>query len=114
MEEERDIPPILRAHFTEEEEKKVTEKIIKKVGLKPMRAVFPSVLYALKQWAKPAFVDKFLQEIPAPAMHLINKYYIPDFETNIRPKRDAPLLSSEPKLSRKGCFGLSFCFPCIL
>jgi hypothetical protein len=113
MEEERDIPPMLRAHFTEEEEKKVTQKIMQKAGIGELRAVFPSVLISLQLWGKPEYVDKILKEIPAPMMHLINKYHIPDFETNIRPKRDAPLLSCEPKLSRKGCLGLSFCFPCI-
>jgi hypothetical protein len=43
----------------------------------------------------------------------VEKYYVPDFETSIKPKRDAPFLVEEPILSRKKCFGLSFCIPCI-
>jgi hypothetical protein len=114
MEEERDIPPLARVNFTEEEEKVVTDRIMQTMGLPVLRDVFPSVLIAMNSWATPAYVDNLMKEIPGPMRHLVKNYFIPDFETSIKPKRDAPLLETKPILRRKGCCGISFCFPCIL
>jgi hemerythrin-like domain-containing protein len=114
MEEERDIPPLARENFTEADEKKVTEKILRKAGLGEMRCMFPSILSAVNEWGTPAYAEKLKQQVPPPLLYVANNYYVPDHETYIKPKRDAPLLETKPHLSRKGCFGISFCFPCIM
>jgi hypothetical protein len=114
MEEERDIPPLAKANFTEEEEKVITEKIMQSVALPALRDVFPPILIAMNSWSTPAYVDNLMNDIPGPIRYLINNYYVPDFETSVKPKRDAPLLETKPSLRRKGCCGISFCFPCIL
>lgn len=115
MEEERDIPPLARLHFTEEEEGKLVEKIGRQeASLKVLRNMFPAIMESMKEWGTPALRDDFEKKFPGLLRHLSNKYWNPDYETWVRPKRDAPLLQTEPFLTRVGCFGFSFCFPCIL
>ena len=113
-EEERDIPPLLRANFTEQEEKRVVQRILQNAGLAEMRNIFPAVKESMESWATPEYIEMFSGEIPAPLRYVASNYYEPDYETFIRPKRDAPFLDSEPRLSQKGCFGISFCFRCVL
>lgn len=112
-EEERDIPPLAKQHFTASEEMKIINKIVRRSPPSDVRKFFPPLLFAVSEWATPEYYDEFRKEIPGPVLHVMEKYYVPDFDTNIKPKRDAPFLMEEPILSRRKCFGLSFCFPCI-
>lgn len=112
MEEERDIPPIARANFTEEEEEKLIEKLSKQASPKLMRNIFPAFMEALEHWS-PAQREKIDSKMPGPIKYLAKHYFNTDYETFVRPRRDAPLLESEPVLSRKGCCGIC-CFPCII
>jgi hypothetical protein len=114
MEEERDIPPLARGHFTEADEKKVTEKILRKAGLGEMRCMRPSIMSGVNVWGTPAYTEKIPQQIPPPLLYVANNYFVPDHQTCIKPKRDAPLLETKPHSSRKACFGISLCFPCII
>ncbi len=115
MEEERDIPPLARQHFIEEEEEKIVEKIGKQeANLKVLRSMFPAILEAMDVWGTPAQRSKFESKFPGPLLHVAKKYWFPDYESFVRPKRDAPLLETEPLLKRVGCFGIPFCFPCII
>ena len=114
MEEERDIPPIAREHFTEEEEAKVVEKIGKEGSIKLMRNIFPAIMESIQTWGTPAQKAKIDALMPGPIKYLAAKYFNPDYETFVRPKRDAPLLEFEPVLSKKPCCGIPFCFPCIV
>ena len=115
MEEERDIPPLARLHFTEKEEEMLVESFAhKEFKLSDMRKIWPSVVYAMNDWATPAQHEKIASSMPKFFGQLAAKYWIPDYDNCIRPKRDAPFLDSEPVFQRVGCFGISFCFPCIL
>lgn len=115
MEEERDIPPLAREHFTEQDEAKIVEKIGKEeANLKVLRNLFPAIMEAMASWGTPAQREKFESNFPGPLRHLAKKYWYPDYETFVKPKRDAPFLEAEPLLQRVGCFGISFCFPCII
>jgi hemerythrin-like domain-containing protein len=113
MEEERDIPPLAKKFFTESEEKKILNKIMRRSRPSDIRKFLPSLLFSVSEWSTPEYYMEFRKEIPGPVLHVMEKYYVPDFETSIKPKRDAPFLVEEPILSRKKCFGLSFCIPCI-
>lgn len=114
MEEERDIPSLARQHFTEEEEAKIVEQIGKNSGLAGFRNVFPAIMESMDTWGTPAQRQKIEASMPGPMLKLAEKYFYPDYETFVKPKRDAPLMDSEPLLTRVGCCGFSFCFPCIL
>ena len=115
MEEERDIPPLARKHFTEDEERKLVEKIGRQeANLKLLRKVFPAVMESFNTWGTRELRDDFEKKFPGLLRHLATKYWYPDYETSVRPKRDAPFLDTEPLLTRVGCCGFSFCFPCIL
>ena len=108
-----DIPPLLRANFTKEEEEKIIEKISQRGGLVGLRIVFPSISLAMQEWTKPAFYDDFMSTIPPPVRYLLLNYFAPDYENCILPKRDAPFLSEKPNLKRVGCCKIC-CFPCII
>lgn len=115
QEEEENIPALLRAHFTEKENQAVVQKIIAKAGLSGCRFEVPAILYAMEDWATPAFRQGFIESIPAPIRHLVFKYYIPDYQNSVVPMRDAPLLKGgKPPLKKVGCFGLPFCFACVV
>lgn len=105
---------MLRAHFTSDEEDKIVQNIAKKGGLAETRNVFPAILESMNEWTTPKYMEKFQSKIPGPILSLTKKYYLPDYKACIKPKRDAPLADTEPIFQRVGCFGLSFCFPCII
>jgi hemerythrin-like domain-containing protein len=113
-EEEEIIPQLLRDNFTKEEESNIVDKIVKSGGLSLARNFLPMILEAMEDWATPEFYDDFMKSLPPPIRMLVINYYIPDYETAIRPLRDAPTLPTKPNLSRVGCCTISFCFPCIL
>lgn len=113
-EEEQTIPAILRENFTQEEEGKIVEKILQAGGLTMAKVFLPAVVLAIQEWATKDFYEQFLASMPPPIKHLLFKYYLPDHQTFVIPMRDAPTLDEKPKLSKVGCCGISFCFPCIL
>lgn len=113
-EEEETVPDLVRNNYTQAEEGVIVEKIIQAGGLAMTKKFLPAILMALQEWATKGFYDQFVQSIPPPIRHLLFKYYIPDYENYTIPMRDAPTMEKEPKLSRIGCCGISFCFPCIL
>jgi len=113
-EEEETFPPLLRANFTQEEDAAIVQEILKKEGLHGTRIFVPSILAAMDNWATPKFKEDFLASFPPPILHRTTKYYVPDYETFVQPKRDAPTLSSKPDVGRVPCFQLPFCFPCIV
>jgi len=113
-EEETMVPPALREHFKEEEEKELIQKILQKEGLAMCRSFLPSIMVAMNDWAKPEFKKEFLSTMPGPILHLYTKYYEPDYFTYVVPMRDAPKLEKQPALTKVGCCGIPFCFPCIL
>ena len=121
-EEERDISPLLRAHFTRKEEDETVQVILKRSGVKGMRIMLPSILLAMQQWASLDFYEEFWAGIPGPVRHLASNYFIPDYENCIAAKRDAPFWEptagnrhlQRPPLKRAKCCRISFCFPCII
>ncbi|KAL3771211.1 hypothetical protein ACHAWU_010298 [Discostella pseudostelligera] len=114
QEEEESIPALMRSHFTEEEENKTVDKILKAGGLALTKTFLPAILLSMQLWMTPESYDEFCKSLPMPIKHLTFKYYLPDFENVVIPMRDAPTLTKEPKLKKVGCFGIAFCFPCIL
>lgn len=113
-EEEEEIPALERSHFTKEEEDKIVQKIVGKAPFSELREVFPAVFESMNDIAKPAYVEEFMGNLPGPLRYMMNNYFIPDYATSIKPKRDAPLHDTKPTLARKGCCGISFCCACIL
>jgi len=112
-EEEGGVTPLIREHFTMEEEHATVEKILQKGGLTLARNFLPSIVCAMKEWASPGFNEEFKGSTPPPILHLLEKYYMPDYLSQVVPCRDAPTLDEKPTLSKVGCFGLPFCFGCI-
>ncbi len=121
-EEERDISPLLRAHFTQKENDEIVLDILKRGGVQSMRNLLPSVLVAMQQWGSLDFYEEFWGSIPGPVRHLATNYFIPDYENCIAAKRDAPFWEAtaknrhqqRPPLKRTKCCKISFCFPCII
>jgi len=114
MEEERDIPPLIRAHFTEPEYHAMVQDVAKKVSLTEVRFTVAAVVDSVRDWMTPDALQEFMNDIPSAFVHLIDKYYLPDYYHYVRPMRDAPTLATKPKLKRVGCCGIPFCFPCII
>ena len=120
--EERDIPSLLRANFTQKEEEETVQNIIKRNGMEGMRIMVPSILFAMQQWASPAFYEEFWLKIPGPMRRFVANYCIPDYENCVAAKRDAPFWqptgnnrhSKRPPLKRTKCCRIPFCFPCIV
>eukprot|EP00339_Tiarina_fusa_P002570 CAMPEP_0117002788 /NCGR_PEP_ID=MMETSP0472-20121206/4331_1 /TAXON_ID=693140 ORGANISM="Tiarina fusus, Strain LIS" /NCGR_SAMPLE_ID=MMETSP0472 /ASSEMBLY_ACC=CAM_ASM_000603 /LENGTH=297 /DNA_ID=CAMNT_0004703233 /DNA_START=73 /DNA_END=967 /DNA_ORIENTATION=+ len=101
-EEERDIPDLARKHFTEAEETAIVEKILQSYSLGDTRNTIPFLVADMRVWASPEYVEGFIGNMPGPLQGLLKDYWIPDFETSIKPKRDAPFLGTEPSLTKKG------------
>ncbi len=74
QEEEANIPAILRANFTQEEEDACIQKILKKEGTSGLRLFLPPVIMAMQEWASQEFVDQFLCSIPPPLRMLYTNY----------------------------------------
>jgi hypothetical protein len=113
-EEEESTPPVLREHCTREEETPIINKVGQAGGLGDARTLFPAIKMAMDEWCTREFCVKFMQLAPPPIRHLVVRSYIPDYETNVIPMRNAPTLSSKPDLSRVPCCGIPCCFPCIM
>lgn len=113
-EEEEIMPALLRANFTQKEEGKIIDKILQAGGLALAKKFLPAVLLAAQEWTTEEFYSGFVGSIPPPIKHLVDKYYMPDFENVVATMRDAPTLESEPKLKRVPCCGIPFCFPCLM
>lgn len=58
------------------------------------------------------FYSDFVGSIPPPIKHLVDNYYMPDFENVVMNMRDAPTLATKPNLKRVPCCRIPFCFPC--
>ncbi|KAK1736421.1 hypothetical protein QTG54_013021 [Skeletonema marinoi] len=113
-EEEETVPALLRENFTHEEEGQIVEQILQAGGLGLAKKFLPAVLLAAQEWTTDAFYADFVGSIPPPIKHLVDKYFLPDFENVVMIMRDAPTLASEPKLKRVPCCGIPFCFPCLI
>ena len=113
QEEETNIPTLLRANFTQEEDDACVQTILKKEGTSGLRMFLPSIHMAMQAWASHEFINQFFGSIPPPLHMLYRNYYLPDYETCLRPMRDAPLLESKPSLSKTKCCKIPFCIPCI-
>jgi hemerythrin superfamily protein len=119
LEEEQAIPPILREHFTEDENEKAVEKVIQKGGLNLARVEVPAIVEALHEWGTENAVQDFYSKMPPPILHLVMTYYEPDYETYVKPLRDAPMLKEDMaeasvELHRTPCCKIPGCFPSIL
>lgn len=112
--EETNIPPLLRANFSKEEEDVIVQKIGARGGLAGLRLILPYVAVAMQEWATPEFYNDFIASLPAPLRHLLFTYHIPDMENCVIPKRDAPFLEKKPTLDRVKCCKLPFCCSCII
>ena len=114
-EEEEVIPQLLRDNFTQAEEQECIEKILKNEGLYGARIFVPAIINAMEHWATPKFNEEFLQIMPPPIRSLVVNYFMPDYETFVYPKRDAPILETKPTLSKVRCCRISFCCcPCLI
>jgi len=97
-EEETNIPALLRDNFTQEEEHETVQKILEKEGLHGFQFFVPSIVMHMRKWATDGFVDEFIGSMPPPLQVQLQNEFIPDYETCVHPKRDAPLLDSKPAL----------------
>ena len=113
-EEELVIPPLLKDKFTEAENDACINKIIQGGGLEMARIFFPQIKSAMEDWASNEFNDEFMAKPPPPVVHLVNRYYIPDYKTYVCPMRDAPLAETKPRLWRIPCCRIPGCFPCLV
>jgi hemerythrin-like domain-containing protein len=111
-EEEETVPELLRNNFTHEEEGVIVEQILQAGGLALAKKFLPAVLLAAQEWMSETFYADFVGSIPPPIKHLVDKYYMPDFENVVMNMRDAPTLASKPNLKRVPCCRIPFCFPC--
>eukprot|EP00614_Pseudopedinella_elastica_P030903 CAMPEP_0172627546 /NCGR_PEP_ID=MMETSP1068-20121228/156809_1 /TAXON_ID=35684 /ORGANISM="Pseudopedinella elastica, Strain CCMP716" /LENGTH=216 /DNA_ID=CAMNT_0013437467 /DNA_START=8 /DNA_END=658 /DNA_ORIENTATION=+ len=102
-EEEEIVPNILRANFTQAEEKKAVEAILKRGGLAEARSFLPSIALAMEEWASEDILVEFKAEIPKPISHLLDNYYLPDYKNTVVQMRESPSLCEIPKLQRVPC-----------
>jgi hypothetical protein len=73
QEEEESIPSLMRRHFTEEEERKIVDKILKAGGLALTKTFLPAILLSLQLWMTPESYDSFCKSLPLPIKHLTFK-----------------------------------------
>ena len=113
QEGETNIPALLHANFTQEEHDVCMHMTLKKERILGLCMFLPSIHMAMQAWASQEFINQFFGSIPPPLHMLYRNYYLPDYETCLRPMRDAPLLESKPSLSKTKCCKIPFCIPCI-
>jgi len=113
-EEEELVPALLRENFTQEEEGQIVEQIIQAGGLAMAKKFLPAVLLSMQEWATDEFYSIFRDSIPPPIKHLVDNYFMPDFENVVMTMRDAPTFATEPNLKRVPCCRIPFCFPCLI
>jgi len=113
-EEEETVPALLREHFTQEEEGEIVDQILQAGGLALARKFLPAILLAVQEWSTDEFYSGFVSSIPPPIKHLLDNYFMPDFENVVMTMRDAPTMATKPKLKRVPCCRIPFCFPCLM
>mmetsp|Transcript_47880 Transcript_47880/g.89237 ORF Transcript_47880/g.89237 Transcript_47880/m.89237 type:complete len:304 (-) Transcript_47880:220-1131(-) len=112
-EEEEIIPPLMRAHFTQAEENAVVGQIIQKGGLTEARFFLPSIKLTMAKWASPEMRAGVDGGIPPPLVHLLNNYFVPDYQNVYGMMRDSPGLEAKPALKKVPCCMIPCCFPCL-
>jgi len=104
-EEERIIPPIFHAHFTEEDDNRLVQTILKSLDYNTRKLMFPWILETLPKWATPEYVQKFRAAVPGPVRWLNDKFWTADYNTNIKEKLLSLQLDREPEPpKKKSCF----------
>lgn len=101
-------------HYTKADKDAFISKLMGQTPLLEVRDVFPAAWEGMKEWGTDAYRDQFMKYYPAPLRYLMVHYFIPDYHTSIKPKRDAPFLDTKPVLTRKRCCGIFFCCRCII
>ena len=96
--EERLIPPLVRANFTQEEEEVIIGQIGQRGGLPALQNFFPAIVVAVKDWATNGFYEQFVESLPPPVKDPLMNIFVPDYHSIMVPKRDAPLRDTEPQL----------------
>ena len=71
-EEESVIPNILKEHFTEEEDEKMVDTIIKSLGLSGNKKMLPWIVNAMYDWRGKEKTNEFLSKLPCPIRMLYN------------------------------------------
>jgi len=84
-EEETVIPPLLKENFTEKEEEKPIQQIIKQNGLAGNRKELPWIIDAVERWGGPDILNnRLLPKIPGVIKSLYFKYWRNEYEmTNV-------------------------------
>jgi hemerythrin superfamily protein len=72
-EEEESIPALMRDNFTEDEEKKIVDKILKAGGLALTKTFLPAILLSMQLWMTSDSYDDFCNSLPLPIKHLTFK-----------------------------------------
>lgn len=108
-EEETITPPILREHFTEEDNNRVVQQIIKRGGLNEARHFLPSIVLAVREWGGAGLQAGFQGELPGPISHLLTNYYLPDYQNAGVKLRDSPQYDQEPEIRYTPCCGWPCC-----
>ena len=72
-EEEESIPARMRDNFTEDEEKKIVDKILKAGGLALTKTFLPAILLSMQLWMTSDSYDEFCNSLPLPIKHLTFK-----------------------------------------
>jgi len=80
--EERVMPPMLKEHFQEKEQKATVDKIIKNQGLGGAKVELPFIYHGMLRWAGEEWAAKFLGNIPGPIRYMLKNYWITDYYAN--------------------------------
>jgi hypothetical protein len=92
-EEERVISPILRAEFTQPEEKQTIDKILASLSLEDNINMLPWIADSLGKWAPDDIVAKFMSNLPKPIVFALNNFWLPAFQL-VQPRLFACLFLS--------------------
>jgi len=84
-----------------------------KGGLTEARFFLPSIKLTMAKWASPEMRAGVDGGIPPPLVHLLNNYFVPDYQNVYGMMRDSPGLEAKPALKKVPCCMIPCCFPCL-
>lgn len=92
-EEERHLPPLVAAHFTEKQEQAVLERM---GSTSTAHIELPLICFGMDVWASPSIKDAFLAQLSGPARYTLTQYWLPTFKQKMARALESLALEEKP------------------
>jgi len=80
--EETVMPPMLKEHFSHQEQQATVKKIVQNQGLGGAKVELPFIYHGAMRWAGEEWTANFIKQIPFPIRYMLKNFWITDYYAN--------------------------------